>query len=209
MIIGIFSGIILIAILGVILLKNRLAKGIMISLIIIFTLIAGGLYFLSYFLSSFAPPEVTITKSYISTDRDFINGVTIEKLKVDSIGDKNYPTKYTITYLTSCTIDHLEGRPPSPPDKIYFKKEGKYWWTEEYVNIPIIHENFSRKSTDSTNRPIWSMGGLRLKTCPIEFEKEQWYFITIGDPMVTGIFYYIDKTGKENQFYLISGVSPI
>jgi hypothetical protein len=209
MIIGIISGLILIAILSVILLKNRLAKGLIIALSIILILSAGGLYFLNYFLSAFAPPKVTITTNYISTNSDIINGVTIEKIRVDSIGNKNYPVKYTVTYLTSCNIDHPIGRPPSPPNKIYFKKEGKYWWTEEYVNIPIIHKGLSLKTTDSTNRPLHSMGETRFKSCPIEFEKEQWYFITISDPGVLGIFFNIDKNGNENQYYLKSGLSPI
>jgi hypothetical protein len=43
----------------------------------------------------------------------------------------------------------------------------------------------------------------------MKFDKEQWYFITIGDPQVTGIFFYIDNLGKEHQYFLASGVSPI
>ncbi|MDX2049377.1 MAG: hypothetical protein SFU87_21505 [Chitinophagaceae bacterium] len=171
--------------------------------------IGGGLYFLYSFFSAFAPPKVIITKDYISTNRDFINGVTIEKINVDSIGSENYPVKYTVTYWTSCGIDHPEGRPPNPPDKIYFKKEGKYWWTEEYVNIPFIHGGLSRHTTDSTNRLLWSISDKKFRTCPMEFKKEQWYFITIGNPQVTGIFFYIDKSGDEHQYFLPSGVSPI
>jgi hypothetical protein len=188
---------------------KKLGKRIIITLSIIALFIAGGIYFLFYFFSAFTPPKLTITSNYISTNRDFINGLTIEKIKVDSIGGEGFPVKYTITYLTSCHIDHPLGKPPRPPDKIYYKKEGKYWWTEEDVKIPIIHEGLSRRATNSTTRPIWSMSGLKLKSCPIEFEKEQWYFITISEPQVTGIFFYIDKNGNENQFYLTSGVSPI
>jgi len=53
------------------------------------------------------------------------------------------------------------------------------------------------------------MGDKKFKTCPIELEKEQWYFFRLGDPQVTGIFFYIDKIGKEHQYFLASGVSPI
>ncbi|MCB9262549.1 MAG: hypothetical protein H6607_09265 [Flavobacteriales bacterium] len=209
MIIGILSGLILITILGVILMKNKLAKGIMIAFSIILILVTGGLIFLNYFISALAPPKVKITTNYISTNNDFINGVTIEIIKVDSIGSENYPVKYTVTYLTSCHIVHPEGKPPNPPDKIYFSREGKYWWTEENVNIHFIHKGLSRKTTDSKHRPVRSMGGTKLKTCPLKFEKEKWYYITIGDPKVTGIFFYIDKNGKEKQYYLTSGISPI
>lgn len=188
---------------------TRRTKTIAIILSVILLLVFGGLYFLYSFFSAFAPPKVTITENYISTNRDFINGVTIEKIKVDSIGSENYPVRYTVTYWTSCGIDHPKNNPPDPPDKIYFKKEGKYWWTEEYVNISFIHEGLSRQTTDSTNRLLWSIGEKRFKTCPMKFEKEQWYFITIGDPQVTGIFFYLDNTGKEHQYFLPSGVSPI
>jgi hypothetical protein len=56
------------------------------------------------------------------------------------------------------------------------------WWLNKFGNYPV---------------------------CPLKFEKEKWYFITIGNPQVTGIFFYIDSSGKEHQYYLESGVSPI
>jgi hypothetical protein len=69
-------------------------------------IVIGGLYFLKSFFSAFAPPKVTVTKNFISTNRDFINGVTIEKIQVDSIGENEYPIKYTVLYTTSCKIHH-------------------------------------------------------------------------------------------------------
>lgn len=176
---------------------------------VILLLVLGRLYFLYYFFSAFTPPKVAISKDYISTNRNFINGVTIEKIKVDSVGTENYPVKYTVTYWTSCGIDYPNDKPTNPPDKIYFRKEGKYWWTEEYVNIPFLHEGLSRHTTGSTSRLHASMGNKRFRTCPIEFKKEQWYFITTYDPQVTGIFFYIDKSGEEHQYFLPSPVSPI
>ena len=184
-------------------------KAIIIILSVVLLVVFGGFYFLYSYLTALAPPKVTMTQNYISSNRGFINGVSIEKLSVDSIGNDNYPAKYTVTYLTTCGIDHPKDKPPNPPDKIYFKKEGKYWWTEENVNISFIHVGLSRKTTDSISRPLWSMGDKLFKTCPIEFVKEQWYFITIGNSQVTGIFFYIDKNGKESQHFLPSGVSPI
>ncbi len=205
MIIGLLSGLILIAILGVILLKNRLAKGIMIAIGIILILIAGGLYF----LGALAPPKVTITANYISTNTDFINGVTIEKLMVDSIGDKKHPVKYTVIYATSCNINHPTNKPPEPPNMIEFNKPGKYSWDEDTTRVRYIHKGLSRQSIDKSNELRWQNKFGDHPVCPIKFEKEQWYFITFSDARVTGIFFYIDKYGKENQFYLTSGVSPI
>lgn len=184
-------------------------KVIIILLSVILLIVVGGLFLAYSFFSAFAPAKVTINENYISTNRDFINGVTIAKIKVDSIGTENYPLKYTVTYWTSCSIDHPKDRPPNPPDKIYFNKEGKYWWTEENVNIPFIHEGLSRQTTDSTQRITWSMGTQKFKICPLKFQREQWYFFTLYDPQITGIFFFIDKNGKQHQYTLESGVSPI
>ena len=71
---------------------------------VILIVISSGLYFLNEYLSALGNPEIEITTEFISTDRDFVNGVTIEKIRVDSIGDKGYPVKYTTYYTTSCNI---------------------------------------------------------------------------------------------------------
>jgi hypothetical protein len=114
-----------------------------------------------------------------------------------------------VNYWTSCHIDHPQGRPPEPPNKIFFNKSGKYWWTEEDVEMKFIHNGLSRESLNNKERVLWSMGGERFQTCPLKFKREQWYFIRVGDPQVTGIFFFIDSEGKEHQYYLVSGVSPI
>ncbi|MBJ7882962.1 hypothetical protein [Gelidibacter salicanalis] len=208
MIIGIFIGVIVILI-GVIFLKKGLTKGTMISLSIILILILSGLYFLNIFFRAFAPPNVAITENYISTDRNFINGVTIEKILVDSIGDKGYPVKYTTIYTTSCKIQHPKNKPPEPPSLIKFNKTGKYTWDEDTIKIDYIHKGLSRTSLSPKEELWWLKKFGNNPTCPLIFEPEQWYFFTIGDPKVTGIFFYIDKGGKEHQYYLESGVSPI
>jgi hypothetical protein len=63
---------------------TRRTKTIIIIISAIALIVIGGLYFLKSFFSAFAPPKVTVTKNFISTNRDFINGVTIEKIQVDS-----------------------------------------------------------------------------------------------------------------------------
>ncbi|HRK55280.1 MAG TPA: hypothetical protein PK185_15295 [Cyclobacteriaceae bacterium] len=176
---------------------------------IIVVLIVGGLFIVNQFFSAFAPPKIEITTEYISTNRDFINGLTIEKIQVDSMGQNGIPAKYTVFYWTSCSIDHPEGRPPEPPDKIYFDKKGEYWWTEENVDLKYIHKGLRRESLDNNNRIQVSMGDKKFSTCPMEFQREQWYFIRTYDPAVTGIFFFIDKDGAEHQYDLASGVSPI
>lgn len=186
--------------------KNKIAA---IKFSLIALVIIGGLYFLYSFFSAFAPPEIKITKAYISTNRGFINGISIEKIHVDLIGEKNYPVKYTVIYTTSCNIHHPEGRPPDPPDRIEFHKPGKYSWDEDTVKVSYVHDGLSRTPLDTTNRLWWLSKFGRHAVCPIKFERGQWYFITMGNPQVTGIFFYIGKSGEEYQYFLESGVSPI
>ena len=172
-------------------------------------LVVGSGFLLYQFLTSLQPPKIEITENYISTNRDFINGVTIEKITVDSIGGNGLPAKYTVNYWTNCIIDHPQGQPPEPPDKIVFHKKGKYWWIENTADFQYVHKGLRRITVDGKKRLPLSAGLERLPTCPMEFEREQWYFITIGDPQVTGIFFIIDKEGNNNQYLMPSGVSPI
>jgi hypothetical protein len=104
---------------------SRNSKIIVIIISAITLLIFIVLYFLKTFLSTFAPPKVTVTKDFISTNREFINGVTIEKIKVGSMGGNNYPIRYTVIYTTSCNIHHPTDKSPG---KIEFYNPGKYSW---------------------------------------------------------------------------------
>lgn len=180
---------------------------IIVSSIMIF-LVVGGLFLVNQVVSAWGPPKIKITTEYISTNRDFINGLTIEKIRVDSMGQNGTPAKYTVFYWTTCMIDLPEGQPPHPPDKIYFNKKGKYGWTQENVELKYIHRGLRRESLDNNNRIQVSIGNKTYATCPMEFQREQWYFIRTYDPSVTGIFFFIDKDGVENQLLVASGVSP-
>ncbi len=188
---------------------TRTTKTIIIIISVLLLIVAGGLYFLFSFFSAFAPPKVTVTKHSIRTNRDFINGVTIEKIQVDSIGENGYPIAYTVLYSTSCNIHHLTNKPPEPPNKIEFNKPGNYSWDEDTVKIRYEHRGLSREPLDTSNKLWWLNKFGKHSLCPIKFEQEQWYFLTIGNPQVTGIFFYIDSSDKEHQYFLASGVSPI
>lgn len=188
---------------------NKTTKTSVVIISIIAILVVGGLYFVRFFFSAFTPPKVTVTKDFISTNHDFTNGVTIEKINVDSMGANNYPVKYTVLYSTSCNIQHSTNKPSSPPNKIEFSKPGKYSWDEDTIKIRYILKGLSRQSLDTTNKLWWLNKFGAHPICPIKFEQEQWYFITIDDPRVTGIFFYIDKSGEAHQYFLASGVSPV
>lgn len=174
----------------------------------LFTLLfAGALYFMYYFLSALGVPEVTVTTDAISTNREFDNGVTIERIRVDSIGDERHPVRYTVVYTASCNLDRRIAM--DAPDKIEFDKPGNYSWDEDTTQIRYIHEGMSREPLDTISQTWWLNKFGKHPVCPLKLEREQWYFIQISDPTVTGIFFYIDRNGKENQFFQPSGVSPI
>jgi hypothetical protein len=181
----------------------------LIILFVILLIFSGGVYFIYGYFKAFAPTDVAITEKYISSNHGFINGVTIEKIRVDSIGAKGYPVKYATIYTTSCNIHYPANKPPDPPNRIEFNEPGNYSWNEDTVSVRYIQTGLSRQSLESTNRLWWLNKFGNYPVCPIRFDKEQWYFITIGDPQVTGIFFYINKSGEENHYFLPSGISPI
>jgi hypothetical protein len=187
---------------------SRPARVITIVLSVIFLLFAAGVYFFYYFFRSFAPPKITITTTYISTNRSFTNGIGIEKIQVDSMGER-YPVKYTVVYSTSCNLKRPTNKPSKGPHKINFNKPGKYSWDEDTTQISYVHEGLAGRSLNERAIAWWLNKYGEHQLCPLKFERQQWYFFTVGDPRVTGLFFYIDETGKEHQYFLSSGVSPI
>lgn len=181
-------------------------RSIIITTLIILLPVTGVLYFAYSFFSAFAPPKITLTKDYISTNGYFDNGVSIEKIQVDSIGNQGYPIKYTVLYTTSCNIHYSMNKAPK---KIDFNKPGEFSWDEDTNKVRYIHDGLSRQALDSSKKLWWLNKFGKHPVCPISFEQEKWYFISIGNPQVTGIFFFIDKLKKEHQYYLESGVSPI
>jgi len=168
-------------------------------------IIVGGIWFVYAYLSAFAPSKVKITRNEISSNGGFVNGVSIEKIQVDSMGTE-YPLKYTVVYTTSCNMIHASSE---QLHKIRFDQPGDYWWDEDTTKIQYIHEGLSRDPVEPKNEKGWLEKFGRHPVCPMKFEKEQWYFFLVDDRRITGIFFYIDKEDKEHQYNLYSGISPI
>lgn len=176
---------------------------------IFIVMIGSGLYLVRQFFSALALPEIEITKEYISTNQNFVNGVTIEKIRVDSIGEKGYPVKYTTIYTTSCNIHNSSVKSQGPVSKIEFNQQGKCIWKEDTVKVDHIHKGLSRQSVSSSEELWWLNRYGNHSVCPLTFEPEQWYYFILDDRRITGIFFYIDQIGKEHTYFLTSGVSPI
>jgi len=188
---------------------NVRLKIILIVAAVLLIIALGYLYFSYRFIKAFAPCEVTMNTEYIWSSCSFINGVSIAKLKVDSIGSGNYPVKYTVTHVASCYIQHPDDRPPDPPNRIRFQRPGKYRWRYDTVNISFTHYERRRASIHSPENSFLSIKASESEICPIKIEKEQWYFIDISNPTIIGVYFFIDKNGKENLYTIESGVSPI
>ena len=194
--------------------RTIMTKKTAITLLIFLTislLVLVGFYFVHNFFIAFAPDEIKITKTEITSSDGFVNPITIEKLSVDSFGKEQRPVKYSIEYLTTCSIKQESGKPPVPLKSIKLTEVGRYSWSEKEISIPVIHDDgySSRSRIDSIQGMIWSMGSKQLETCPLRFEKGCWYFVNFLDPQIVGIYIYIDGSGALKQYPVYSGVSPI
>lgn len=172
-------------------------------------LVFSGLYFVRSILGAFAPADIMVTPTEISSSRGFINPITIEKIRVDSIGEEQRPVKYNIEYIATCSIQQREGSPPVALKTIKLNKAGRYSWSQEKVSIPIYHNGIVRNRMDSQPGIIWSNGPEAFDVCPLKLERGNWYFVNILDPSIVGVYLYIDKKGDTRQYTIYSGVSPI
>lgn len=192
---------------------SKTARNILVVILLLIAgVIAGGMYLSEKFFSAFAPDKITITETEILSSNGFINPITIEKIKVDSFDEEQTPVKYTIDHVATCDVKQEPGKPPVALKKIKLNEPGRYTWTEQSVNIPIIHKGHQgrlRERLDSVQTIIWSMGKEKSDICPMKFERDQWYFITFHDPQIVGAFVFIDNKGNLRQHMKYTGVSPI
>ena len=175
----------------------------------IFLFISLFNYFTKKNLTDLGSDKIVISEKTIISSHGFINPVTIEKLKIDSIGPEQRPVKYEIVYIATCAIKQANRIPPVTLKKIALDKPGEYSWSEEKVNIPIYHMGLLRKRMDTVQSIIWANGTQRFDTCPIKFEPGNWYFVTFLDPEIVGVYIFVENDGSFRQFMTYSRVSPI
>ena len=188
---------------------TKRTKTIIFILVISIFLLAFGVYYLGNFiLKAYSPPEIIVTKNEIISSGGFMDPITIEKLKVDSFGKGERPAKYTIEYITTCSIKQKDGEPPVALREVKLNEPGRYSWSEENVYISIVHPEGISKRIDSAQRLILSMGHQNFSICPLKFEKENWYFINFQDPIFIGVYIYVDKTGTIHQHAAYSRILP-
>ncbi len=186
-------------------------KIILVVLLLLSLISIGGVYFLHRFLTAFGPDKIEISSTQIKSSDGFINPVTIEKLKVDSIGKESRPVKYTTEHLVTCHFMHGTTQPLKSIKIIKLKDAGRYYWSEEKADIPIFHpDGYSRRNRqDSLQGIIWSTGEIKFDICPLVFENGNWYFVNVLDPQIVGIYFYVDSSGKIKQYPTYTGISPI
>ncbi len=188
---------------------GRSKKIVFISVLSILLIVFGVRYFVDLFSNRYLPPTILVTKNEISSSGGFMNPITIEKLKVDSFGKEKRPTKYTVEYVTTCSIKQKDGEQPVALNEVRLNEPGRYSWSEEKANVSIFHpEGFSNR-IDTAQRIILSKGQQKYSICPLKFENENWYFINFQDPIFIGVYVCVDKTGTIHQYAAYSQVLPV
>ena len=133
--------------------------------------------------------------------------VTIEKLRPDSLGKGGRPVRYFVEYVARCTIKQIDGAPVALK-QIQLNEPGRYRWSGEKVNIPIIHNDGFSKRSDSARKLTFAPQGQKLAVCPVKLENGNWYFLNFGDPVIIGVYIHIDLGGVFKQYIAYSGSSP-
>jgi hypothetical protein len=189
---------------------TRESKNILLIFVIIICFIVYGvLNFGSFFINSYSPPQITVKKNAISMQGGFMNPVTIEKLKVDSLGKDKRPTKYTTEYITTCFIKQIDTKTPIALNEIKFNQIGRYSWSEKNVTVFIKHPDGLSKRIFGSEQPVLDKPNQALNICPLKFENKNWYFIDFQDPIFIGVYIYVDQDGKIHQYATYSGKLPI
>src|SRR5258705_1487073 len=174
----------------------------------ILLLVFGGDYLVRFFSSRYLPPRIIVSKNKISSSGGFMNPITIEKLRVDSFGKEEQPTKYTIEYVTTCSISQKDGEPGIALNEVKLNEPGSYSWSGENVHISIVHPEGISRRIDSAQGLILSKAFQNISICPLKFENENWYFINFQDPVFIGVYVYIDKMGTIHQYGAYSRILP-
>jgi len=183
--------------------------GITVIICITLVLIVFGLYNLGNRLfNRYSPPTITVSKTGISSSGGFINPVTIEKLRVDSLGKEERPTKYIIEYITTCFIERAGGENAVALNEIKFNEPGRYHWSDDNTNILVVHPDGASKRTKSIQRPVLMSGHAEFDICPLKFKNDNWYFIDFRDRVFIGVYVYVDKTGLIHQYNAYGNVLP-
>ena len=172
-------------------------------------LVIVPIFLLYTYLTSLAPPKIKISRYNVYSDQPLNDGLTIEKLEVDSIGLEGYPVRYTTVYSASCTFLKESGESIRSPNGIEFYKAGNCEWMQDSIKRVYNHFGLQRELRSSGRKLRWLDDYGKSKVCPLEFVANQWYFLVIDDPRVTGVYFIIDGGGKVRQFYVASGVSPV
>jgi hypothetical protein len=188
---------------------SRKKIGILIIAVAAISLIAFGVYhFGDRLFNRYSPPAITVDKTKISSLGGFSDPIIIEKLKIDSLGKEKRPVNYVIEYIATCIIKQQVAEKFVALNEISLTQPGRYTWTGDTADIVIFHSDGQRKRIDSTLRSTDGAAHQEFNICPLKLENDNWYFINFRDPVVIGVYVYIDKTGVVHQYEAFSGNLP-
>lgn len=179
--------------------------------------------------------KLEVNKNYIKNDCGLTNGVRFEKLIVLAKNEDSIPIDYYTTIRFECNHyyeDTAEIR-TQWPNKLHFtKKNDHYNWSMDTVFFHYMKKEKygSRKRIfEDSIIPTYSMLGLKdtvprivngslseyfifnntnYDLCPVQFEKQTWYYMEFFDPHFIDAFLYVDENYKFHSYGIDSGVSP-
>ncbi len=176
--------------------------------------------------------KLEINEKFISNSCGLINGVRIEKLDSVYLGDNGTPVDFRVKLRTECYNPGMEGKQTYWPDKIEFKKiNGHYRWQIDTVDLHYLITGGYRHSVwdDSLDHTfkikmlndtvprivhadmdaVFMNGPSGYEICPIDFEKDTWYFLNFFDQHFATVLLYVNADMKFKLYTTSTGLSPI
>lgn len=179
--------------------------------------------------------KLEVNKNYIKNDCGLTNGVRFEKLMVVAKNEDSIPIDYYTTIRFECSFyyeDTTEIR-TQWPNKLHFnKKNDHYNWSmdttffhyvkkEKYGSRQRIYEDsiiptYSMLGINDTVPQIFNgsmseyfiFNNTNYDLCPVQFEKQTWYYMEFFDPHFIDAFLYVDENYKFHSYGFDSGLSP-
>ncbi|HMU68468.1 MAG TPA: hypothetical protein PK511_08460 [Chitinophagales bacterium] len=169
----------------------------------------------------FRPCNVEINERYIKASCGLTNGAYFEELLVDSMLEEGIPAKYRILSQFECSYQSDDEIRKEWPNKLYFKKTNDHyvWRADTLDQIRLAAETgYGRDlfkvdtltgDTIAVNMGYFVFNEASYTSCPVPFKPKTWYFLSIMQPDLLGVYLYVDEHKHFHVYEQESGVSPI